>query len=200
MPEKNRPAAAAEAPLRGDQARASVLVRAPRALVFDAFVDDIDRWWRRGLAYRLSRGSAGVIRLERGVGGRLFETLDGRTGTDGLPRTVDTGRITVWTPPERLVFEWRAVNFAPDEKTEVEVCFEDRSLGPDDDDPRTYITLTHRGFSALRPDHPVRHGDDEVVFVGRMGVWWGGLLSGLRELLLHSKEEDTEAPPGAAIE
>lgn len=202
MPEKSRPAAPVETetPPRGDQARASVLVRAPRALVFDTFVDDIDRWWRRGLAYRLARGSAGVLHLERGVGGRLFETLEARGGSAGRTRTVQTGRITVWTPPERLVFEWRAVNFAPGEKTEVEICFEDRSLGPDDDDPRTFVTVTHRGFSALRPDHPVRHGDDVVVFIGRMGSWWGGLLSGLREHLAQSKIEASRTPERPAIE
>jgi hypothetical protein len=29
--------------------------------------------------------------------------------------------VTVWEPQVRLVFEWRAKNFAPAEKTEVEV-------------------------------------------------------------------------------
>src|SRR4029453_10334200 len=39
------------------------------------------------------------------------------------------GRVRVWEPPARLVFEWRAVNFAPEEKTEVEVTFEARTGG-----------------------------------------------------------------------
>ena len=176
-PRKTEPRA--EALRGGDRARASVLVRAPQALAFTTFVDDIDRWWRRGLAYRVARGSAGVLHLERGVGGRLFETLEADGGAG--ERTVQTGRITVWEPPARLVFEWRGVNFEGDEKTEVEVCFEDRSLGPDDDEPRTYVTVTHSGFRSLRPDHPVRHGKDDIAFVRDLATWWGSLLSALRE-------------------
>ena len=121
------------------------------------------------------------------MGGRLFETLEAATRGGG-ERTVQTGRVIVWEPPHRLVFEWRAVNFTADEKTEVEVVFEDRSLGPNDDDPRTYVTVTHSGFSALRPDHPVRHGAEAPVFVGRMASWWAGLLSALREDLVQAKQ------------
>ena len=53
------------------------------------------------------------------VDGRLFEALG--EGRDA--RVVDTGRITAREPPSRFVLEWRAVNFAPEETTEVEVSF-----------------------------------------------------------------------------
>jgi hypothetical protein len=44
----------------------------------------------------------------------------------------------------------------------------------------TRVTVEHRGFAALRPDHPVRHGDPDVQFIRRIGLWWGALLTGLR--------------------
>ena len=83
-------------------------------------------------------------------------------------------RVTEWAPPSRLVFEWRAANFAPGEKTEVEVLFAPASRG-------TLVTVTHRGWSAIRPDHPARHGKETVAFVRMMAMWWGDLLGALRE-------------------
>jgi uncharacterized protein YndB with AHSA1/START domain len=86
---------------------------------------------------------------------------------------IETGRVTVWEPPVRLAFDWRAVNFAPDEKTEVEVLFAGTPEG-------TLVTLTHRGFARLRPDHPVRHGHEPAAFIRMMGMWWGDLLGSMR--------------------
>ena len=88
----------------------------------------------------------------------------------------------VWEPPTRLVFEWRATNFAPDEKTEVEVVFTPSGDG-------TLVRVQHRGFAGLRPDHPVRHGQPVAAFIRAMGMWWGELMTSLRE---HAA---TRAPP-----
>jgi uncharacterized protein YndB with AHSA1/START domain len=156
--------------IAGDQARAQTLVRIERALAFRVFTEEIDAWWRKGPQYRVSRGDSSILHIEPFVGGRLFEAFDGPRG----PKTVQTGTVKVWDPPARLVFEWRAVNFKADEKTEVEVLFEERPSG-------TMVTVTHSGFSAIRPDHPVRHGHDVPAFVRMMGMWWGGLLNALRE-------------------
>ena len=82
--------------------------------------------------------------------------------------------MTRWEPPSRLVFEWRGVNFAPGERTEVEVLFEPSPSG-------TLVTVTHRGWAGLRPDHPVRHGQEVTAFIRMMGLWWGDLLTSLRE-------------------
>lgn len=46
---------------------------------------------------------------------------------------------------------------------------------------RTQVVLVHRAFAALRPDHPVRHGESAEVFIARFGLWWGGLMTSLRE-------------------
>jgi hypothetical protein len=159
-----------EARIPGDQARASVLVAVEPDAAFRIFTEEIDQWWRRGLRYRVGGKHRGVLCLEPGVGGRLFESYD----TGRREHVVETGRVTAWDPPRRFVLDWRATNFAPDEVTEVEVEFEPSPSG-------TLVTVTHRGWSKIRPDHPVRHGQEVAAFLGGMGLWWGGLLSSLRE-------------------
>jgi uncharacterized protein YndB with AHSA1/START domain len=157
-------------PAPGDQVTVTVLVKVPQARAFQVFTEEIDAWWRTGFKFRVSGRRPGVLCLEPKVGGRLFETMQSR----GRERVVETGRVTTWEPPARLVFEWRAINFAPSEKTEVEVRFEPSPSG-------TQVTVVHRGWAALRPDHPVRHGQEVAAFVRTTGLWWGDLLTSLRE-------------------
>lgn len=157
----------------GDRARVSVAVAVPPAAAFRIFSEDIDQWWRRGLRYRVVDGRRGVLCLEPRVGGRLFESVE----SDGQTTVVETGRVTVWEPPERLSFDWRAVNFEEGEVTHVEVTFAPSASG-------TLVTVTHTGFAKLRPDHPVRHGRDAVAFAREMGMWWSGLMTSLREYCL----------------
>lgn len=45
----------------------------------------------------------------------------------------------------------------------------------------TQVTVSHRGFGTLRPDHPARHGLAAEAFVRMMGLWWGELATALRE-------------------
>lgn len=155
----------------GDQAKVTVLVDVEPAVAFEVFTQEIDLWWRRGVAYRVAGREPGTLLLEGKVGGRLFEQYDGPAG----PRVHEAGRITAWEPPARLAFEWRAVNFAPGEVTFVEVTFTPTESG------RTQVVLVHRGFAALRPDHPVRHGEPPAAFIARLGSWWGQLLTSFRE-------------------
>jgi len=150
----------------GDRARVSVAVAVDPASAFSIFTEQIDQWWKRGFAYRASGRERGILHLEGRVGGRLFESIG--------ERVVETGRVTAWEPPARLVFEWRAVNFAPAEKTEVEVLFEPSGAG-------TLVTVTHRGWTRIRPDHPARHGKDVPEFIRMIGLWWGELMTSLRE-------------------
>lgn len=157
-------------PLPGDQARVTALVAVEPPVAFRVFTEEIDQWWRRGLKYRVAGQPSGIIHLEPGIGGRLLESFETASGT----RVVETGRITVWEPPSRLVFEWRSVNFAPSEKTEVEVRFEAGPTG-------TLVTVTHRGWSRIRADHPARHGLEIAAFIRMMGLWWGELMSSMRE-------------------
>lgn len=154
----------------GDQAKASVLVKVPPDEAFRVFTEEIDSWWRAGLRYRIGKRRS-VVHLEPKLGGRLFESFE---TADGAPKTKETGHITCFEPPRRLVLTWRAVNFAPHEETEVEVLFEPSPSG-------TLVTVCHRGWSKIRPDHPVRHGQDVRTFLQGMGRWWGDLMTSLRE-------------------
>ena len=107
------------------------------------------------------------------MGGRLFESFVASKASSAT-RTVQVGSITAWDPPTRLAFEWRGVNFAPDEKTFVEVRFDPSPSG-------TLVTVEHSGWSAIRDDHPVRHGQPSAAFLRTMGMWWAELMSSLRE-------------------
>ena len=118
--------------------------------------------------------------MEPRLGGRLFEEFEVGAET----RIFETGRITVWEPPARLAFDWRAVNFTGDENTEVEVNFKETSTG-------TLVTVTHRGWSRIRPDHPARHRLETAPFIRMMGLWWGDLMSSLRDYAADGRREDT---------
>jgi len=157
--------------MTGDSARVSVTVAVPPPLAFEIFTEEIDRWWRRGLKFRHTRGGGGFLRIEPEVGGRLFESIDG----DGGPHVFEVGRVRVWDPPRRLTFTWRNANFAAHEQTEVDIEFVPTSAG-------TLVTVTHRGWSSLPADHPARHGLQGADFARMMGLWWGEQMSSLREM------------------
>jgi len=134
---------------------------------FDVFTQETDLWWGRGPKFRFGGAKRGVLHFEAGPGGRLFEEYDGGA-------VYEVGKILVWEPGARLVFEWRIPNFAPGECTEVEVTFEAGDGG-------TRVVLEHRGWKALRKDHPARHGLDDVAYSRMLGMWWSELLSSMRE-------------------
>jgi len=152
--------------MSGDRVSASVFVDAPPDIAFEVFTEQIDTWWRHGLKFRAGGRGLSVLHLERGLGGRLFETLAG-------DHVVQTGTVTGWNPPHALEIEWRGVNFAPHEKTTLSVAFESRRGG-------TQVTLVHAGFAALPPDHPVRHGQPVPRFIAGMAMWWSDQMTSLR--------------------
>jgi DNA-binding transcriptional ArsR family regulator/uncharacterized protein YndB with AHSA1/START domain len=153
----------------GDQVTVSVLVAVEPRVVRSVHAET-DLWWKRGLRYRVAGERPGTLQFEGGVGGRLFETFETASGV----HVFENGRITAWEPPSRLMFEWRNSNCAPGESTEVEVLFEPAAAG-------TLVTIQHRGWSSLRPDHPARHGLTGPAFSRSMGLWWSDQLTALRE-------------------
>lgn len=165
----------------GDVARVTVQVAVPPAVAFELFTREIDQWWRQGVRYRASGRHAGVLRFEPGLGGRLFETFT----VDGQEQLIVVGAISAWEPPRRFVFDWRNASFAPHEKTEVEVRFEAAAEGN-----KTRVTVEHRGWSALPPGHPARHGLAAGPFIAMIGMWWGDLLGSLRR---HLAPRDPES-------
>ncbi|MBI2685233.1 MAG: SRPBCC domain-containing protein [Acidobacteria bacterium] len=156
--------------IQGDSVRVSVTVSLEPAAAFAIFTGETDLWWRRGPKFRPSGRTAGVLSFEPATGGRLFESFDSEAGR----QVVVMGTITVWEPGRQLSFEWRGVNFAPGESTLVDVRFEPVHSG-------TRVTVTHSGWAALRADHPVRHGQPAAAFIRNLGLWWGELLTSLRE-------------------
>lgn len=170
-------------PRAGDRARVSVAVDVPPAVAFEVFTAEVDRWWRRGVRFRHSGTSGGVVHIEPRVGGRVFESLGEAAGSSAGTvsaagehageQLFEIGRVRVWDPPARLAFSWRNSNFAPDEITEVEVTFAPNGEG-------TLVTVTHTGWGALRDDHPARHGKLGAEFARMIGLWWGDQLTSLR--------------------
>jgi uncharacterized protein YndB with AHSA1/START domain len=157
--------------IAGDAATVSVQVGVSPIDAFQVFTQEIDLWWRTGPKYRVAGKRRGTLFFEPGVGGRLFETFD---QPSGAARTIEVGRVTSWEPPARLALEWRGVSYKPHEKTFVEVSFEPMGKG-------TLVTVTHRGWSALPDDHPARHGLVGAPFIRHIGMWWGELMTSLRE-------------------
>jgi uncharacterized protein YndB with AHSA1/START domain len=152
--------------VKADRARVTTHVEVDALDAFQVFTEEIDRWWRRGPKFRNSRRFDGRLEFEGGEGGRLVE----RSGDEEV---FEIGRVLVWQPGARLVFEWRGSNFGPKDVTEVEVSFEPTASG-------TRVVLEHRGWEKLPLDHPVRHGLDGSAFTSMIGLWWGDLLTSYR--------------------
>lgn len=170
----------------GDRARAMVGVAVEPAIAFALFTEQMDLWWRRGKRYRIAEGDRGLMAMEPGVGGRVFESWHDAGGTEHVR---EIGRVQVWEPPHRLVFSWRGANFAPGESTEVEVLFQRTASGG------TQVSVEHRGWAAIRPDHPARHGQDTAAFVRTMALWWGDLLTSLRVRGTEERQQVKGAGP-----
>jgi uncharacterized protein YndB with AHSA1/START domain len=161
--------------IAGDVVRVMVTVPVPPREAFDIFTLEIDQWWQRGPKFRVAGRHPGTLAFEPKPGGRLFEQYE----LAGEPRTHVAGTITTWDPPSRLAFDWRGRNFEPGEVTHVDIRFEPTESGG------TRVSLEHRGFAALRPDHPVRHGQPDDEFIRGIGMWWGELLSFMRQRIIE---------------
>jgi uncharacterized protein YndB with AHSA1/START domain len=155
-----------------DRVSVTTLVAVDPASAFEVFTEEVDLWWRRDRRYRMPTDRR--MAFESGPGGRLVAYQESGD-------VHEIGVVLAWEPPKRLVFEWRARNFEGDESTQVEVLFEETERG-------TRVTLEHRGFDALRTDHPVRHGLAGEAFVNLFGIWWGDLLVSLRAHAAHRAE------------
>jgi hypothetical protein len=44
----------------------------------------------------------------------------------------------------------------------------------------TLVTVTHSGWSAIRPDHPARHGEVADAFLRGTGLWSADPMTSLR--------------------
>jgi uncharacterized protein YndB with AHSA1/START domain len=151
--------------MSAENARVTTFVNVPPGDAFDVFTDEIDRWWRRGSRFRVGGDTSELCFEQDARGRRLVERMQDRVR--------EIGRVLVWEPGQRLVFEWRASNFAAGERTEVEVRFEASGEG-------TRVMLEHRGWDAIRGDHPARHGQQGRAFAAMIGSHWGELMTAYR--------------------
>ena len=138
--------------------------------VFDIFTRDIALWWRPNRMFQFTPRSPGVMAFEPpvdGAPGQLVERL-----TTG--KTFVIGEVTIWDPGRRLVFGWRQAAFAPGLHTEVTVTF-------DAVDDQTRVTVEHRGWDSVPPEHVARHGMANALFNKRHADWWRTLLIALGE-------------------
>lgn len=135
---------------------------------FRLFTEEVDLWWQRGVKFRFHPRAHGTMKFEPGEGGRLVEIYDEAKGD-----LYEVGRILVWEPGVRLVFEWRGPNFRDGQVTEVDIRFKPVEAG-------TRVVLEHRGWETLPPDHPARHGLGDRAFLTMQGGWWEEQLGALR--------------------
>lgn len=77
----------------------SIEVAVDPATAFKVFTEELDSWWLQGPINFFDTARAYFMRMEPGVGGRIIEVYDKRTG-DGL----ELARITVWEPGERVAW------------------------------------------------------------------------------------------------
>ena len=143
----------------------TTVVAVDPATAFEVFTEEIDAWWKTGPRYRVDAQRRSTMRFS---GDALLEVYDD-SGDDAFRH----GRVLVWKPADRLVFEMSGRDFRPGEATEVEVRFEPVAQG-------TRVTVEHRGWDRLPADSPVWHGLSGPAFTNMMGVWWGDLLVALR--------------------
>ena len=148
-----------------DAVVASTLVAVDLDTAFEVYTEEVDAWWKQGPRFRTGAPGQSRLRFEPGVGGRLVEQL----GDDEF----EVGRVRVWEPAKRLVFEFRARSFEPGQITEVDVAFAAEG-------DQTRVTVEHRGWEELAADHPARHGLDAGAHRNLMGVWWADLLVSAR--------------------
>ena len=133
----------------------STRVAAPPEQAFALFTGEIGAWWAAGAV--AGARWRGVLRFEPGAGGRLLKSVGGRS--------FEIGRVQVWEPPLRFVLECREAGDVDGPGTEVEVRFAGAEGG-------TRVTLEHRGFERLPPDHPARGGLAREALLRLWGRCW----------------------------
>ena len=114
--------------------RKSIAVGCPPERAFRIFTREIGQWWPLARGFSFGRERAKEIFLDEREGGRLYERF-----TDGSE--FEIGRVMRCTPPELIVFSWKAPDW--EAATEVEVRFSATAGGG------TRVELEHRGWEAL---------------------------------------------------
>jgi uncharacterized protein YndB with AHSA1/START domain len=144
----------------------AIVVDAPVQRAFDAFTDEMARWWHPD--HHLLEGPVAEMVFEPRVGGHVYDR-----GADG--RECRWARVLAYEPPHRVVFSWDIntrweLETDPEKSSEVEVRFVPEDAG------RTRVELEHR--------HLDRHGDGWEDMRGAVGAS-DGWPDGLRRFADH---------------
>jgi hypothetical protein len=139
---------------------------------FEAFTQEIALWWQPSWLFAITPRGDGRLAFEPGVGGRLFTTLESG-------KEFEIGRISVWEPGARLVFQWRQASFRTDQSTEVEVRFE--AVGEE-----TRVSVEHRAWDTIPKEHAARHRFPEEATLQHVSRWWRTSLQSLRDRLTET--------------
>jgi uncharacterized protein YndB with AHSA1/START domain len=116
--------------------RTAITVATSQQRAFEVFTARFGTWWPK--EYSIGEADMANFVLEPKVGGRWYEV-----GVDG--KQCDTGRVTAFEPPERVVLAWHLNEnwqYDPDpaHASEVEVRFIAEDL------QHTRVELEHRAF------------------------------------------------------
>ena len=119
-----------------DAVRAKITVGVSQQRAFEVFTAQFGTWWPK--EYSIGEADMADFVVEPEAGGRWYEV-----GVDGTE--CDTGRVTAFEPPERLVLAWHLnENFQydpdPAHASEIEIRF------IAEDPTRTRVELEHRDF------------------------------------------------------
>jgi uncharacterized protein YndB with AHSA1/START domain len=119
-----------------DAVRATITVGVSQQRAFEVFTAQFGTWWPK--EYSIGEADMADFVVEPEAGGRWYEV-----GVDGTE--CDTGRVTAFEPPKRLVLAWHLnENFQydpdPAHASEIEIRF------IAEDPTRTRVELEHRDF------------------------------------------------------
>jgi uncharacterized protein YndB with AHSA1/START domain len=121
--------------------RRVVTVQVPIETAFRVFTEHFGAWWPLKRS-PLDNERADEAMLEPRIGGAVSERwADGR---------VNSGEVTVWEPPGRVVFSW-LLGGAAERATEIEVRFTPVGAA-------TRVQLEHRGWEGLSRGDAARTG------------------------------------------
>ncbi len=125
-----------------DAIQREVVVEVGQRRAFELFTADMTSWWPP--AHHIGSAPIEQIVIEPRTGGRWYTRH-----TDGTE--TDTGFVTAWEPPARLVVTWQIGadwKYHTDLITTIEVRFEAEG------ESRTRVRLEHRDLEAFGADAP----------------------------------------------
>ena len=151
-----------------DSITVTTLVDVDPETAFTIFTEEIESWWVPRIPRLFRNNGSGRLHFETGPNGRLLETY-----TSDNVEPFEVGRILTWSPPSRLAFEWRQGDFAPNERTRVEVLFEPEGEA-------TRVTVVHSGWDLLPAKHPSKLGYSGEALRSMLALRWADLIVAFR--------------------